>query len=255
MEFTLQRFIKNDDDTITPIKDSSFSFSQDEFTALLKFLSDLKFLDFSDKERFVVEDNKQTNRKILLNLTKPNPNKVLVDKNLGEIIDKLSHLTSSEREDIVEKLKDNIFSKYDLDILSGRKDGLEIFRGDGNLIYETFDPIDNPDDLKKYLLDQLDDEGMEIFNEIKGKKIGRIQTSKGCVARCTFCQRAQKGYRVFEPDYFEEQVLRLKNKYNVGALIVDDENFGSNKVQAYACARIIADIFPLAGDLVQDATL
>jgi len=24
---------------------------------------------------------------------------------------------------------------------------------------------------------------------------------------------------------------------------------------AYACARIIADIFPLAGDLVQDATL
>ncbi len=128
MEFTLQRFVKNDDDTITPIKDSSFSFSQDEFTALLKFLSDLKFLDFSDKERFVVEDNKQTNRKILLNLTKPNPNKVLVDKNLGDIIDKLSHLNSSEREDIVEKLKDNIFSKYDLDILSGRKDGLEIFK-------------------------------------------------------------------------------------------------------------------------------
>ena len=119
------------------------------------------------------------------------------------------------------------------------KDGLEIFGGDGNLIYETFDPIDKPDDLKKYLLDQLDEEGMEIFNEIKGKKIGRIQTSKGCVARCTFCQRAQKGYRVFEPDYFEEQVLRLKNKYNVGALIVDDENFGSNKAQAYACAKIM----------------
>ena len=27
------------------------------------------------------------------------------------------------------------------------KDGLEIFGGDGNLIYETFDPIDKPDDL------------------------------------------------------------------------------------------------------------
>jgi len=128
MEFTLQRFIKNDDDTVTSIKDSSFSFSQDEFTALLKFLSDLKFLDFSDKERFVVEDKKQTNRKILLNLTKPNPNKVLVDKNLEKIINELSNLDSSEREDIVEKLKDNIFSKYDLDILSGRKDGLEIFK-------------------------------------------------------------------------------------------------------------------------------
>lgn len=128
MEFTLQRFIKNDDDSITPIKDSSFSFSQDEFTALLKFLSDLKFLDFSDKERFVVDDNRQTNRKILLNLTKPNPNKILVDKSSGEIIDKLSHLNDSERKDIVEKLKGNVFSKYDLDILSGRKDGLEIFK-------------------------------------------------------------------------------------------------------------------------------
>ena len=119
------------------------------------------------------------------------------------------------------------------------KDGLQEFGGDGNLIFETFDPIDTPNDLKKYLLDQLDEEGMKIYNEIKGKKIGRIQTSKGCVARCTFCQRAQKGYRVFEPKYFEEQVIRLKEKYNVGALIVDDENFGSNKTQAYECAKII----------------
>ena len=119
------------------------------------------------------------------------------------------------------------------------KEGLEKFGGNANLIHETFDPIDKSDDLKKYLLDQLDEDGMEIFKKIKGKKIGRIQTSKGCVARCTFCQRAQKGYRVFESNYFEEQVLRLKEKYNVGALIVDDENFGSNKTQAYACAKIM----------------
>ena len=31
----------------------------------------------------------------------------------------------------------------------------------------------------------------------------------------------------------------MKEKYNVGALIVDDENFGSNKTQAYECAKII----------------
>ena len=72
--------------------------------------------------------------------------------------------------------------------------------------------VETPGDLSKFLFHQVDKEGMEIFNKIKGKVIGRIQTSKGCVARCTFCQRAQKGYRPFEPKYFEEQVINLKNK-------------------------------------------
>ncbi len=119
------------------------------------------------------------------------------------------------------------------------KDGLKEFGGDENLIHETFDPVNTPEDLSKFLFHQMEGEGMEIFNKIKGKVIGRIQTSKGCVARCTFCQRAQKGYRPFEPKYFEEQVINLKNNYNVGFLIVDDENFGSNKDQAYECARIL----------------
>ena len=119
------------------------------------------------------------------------------------------------------------------------KDGLQEFGGNANLIHETFDPVETPGDLSKFLFHQVDKEGMEIFNKIKGKVIGRIQTSKGCVARCTFCQRAQKGYRPFEPKYFEKQVINLKNNYNVGFLIVDDENFGSNKAQAYECAKIL----------------
>ncbi len=76
MEFTLQRFIKVDGNKIQPTKEASFSFTQDEFTALLKLLSDLKFLDFSNKERFVVEGKNIPNNKILLNLTKnPIPTK------------------------------------------------------------------------------------------------------------------------------------------------------------------------------------
>jgi hypothetical protein len=128
MEFTLQRFIKADGNNVRPIKEASFSFTQDEFTALLKFLSDLKFLDFSDKDRFVVDGKSLPNNKILLNLTRPDPNKVLVDKNLADLINQLSKLKDNERELILETLKNNILTKADLDILSGRKDGLEEFK-------------------------------------------------------------------------------------------------------------------------------
>mgnify|MGYP000073646083 FL=1 len=80
LEFTLQKFTENQETGISlPIHDTAFSFSQDEFTELLKFLSDLKFLDFSNKDRFVIEEGNLPNRKILLNLTKPDTSKILVD--------------------------------------------------------------------------------------------------------------------------------------------------------------------------------
>lgn len=128
MEFTLQRFIKDESNKIRPVKETSFSFTQDEFIALLKFLSDLKFLDFSDKDRFVVEGSSIPHNRILLNLTKPDPNKVLVDKNLGNLVTKLTTLNETEREQLLETLKNGVFSKSDIDILTGRRDGLEEFK-------------------------------------------------------------------------------------------------------------------------------
>lgn len=128
LEFAIQRFIVDENNDTKPVKDTSFSFSQEEFTALLKFLSDLKFLDFTDKNRFVVEGKRIPNHKILLNLSKPDPNKVLVDKNLADIVEKLKELEDSEREHLLETLKNNVLTKEDLDILSGRKDGLSEFQ-------------------------------------------------------------------------------------------------------------------------------
>ncbi|UBM60000.1 DUF4263 domain-containing protein [Marinilongibacter aquaticus] len=128
LEFTLQKFTENQETGITtPIQETAFSFSQEEFTALLKFLSDLKFLDFSNKERFVIEEGTLPNRKILLNLTKPDPSKVLVDKELADIVDKLSDLEKEKRESVLETLRNNVLTKEDLNILSGRKEGLELF--------------------------------------------------------------------------------------------------------------------------------
>lgn len=128
LEFTLQKFIEEDDEKTIPVKDTSFSFSQEEFTALLKFLSDLKFLDFSNKERFIVEEGTLPNRKIVLNLTKPDPSKILVDKELADLVEKLSDLDEEKRFSVLETLRDSVLTKEDLNILSGRKEGLRIFK-------------------------------------------------------------------------------------------------------------------------------
>lgn len=128
MEFTLQAFYENQDNTISPIKETSFTFNQREFMALLRFLSDLKFIDLSDKDRFVIEENDLPNRdRILINLTNPDPEKILVDRNLAEIVKQLSHLENDERQTLIETFRNNIFTKEDLDILTGRKDGLDEF--------------------------------------------------------------------------------------------------------------------------------
>ena len=128
LAFTLQKFIEEDDEKTIPVKDTSFSFSQEEFTALLKFLSDLKFLDFSNKERFIVEEGTLPNRKIVLNLTKPDPSKILVDKELADLVEKLSDLNEEKRFSVLETLRDSVLTKEDLNILSGRKEGLRIFK-------------------------------------------------------------------------------------------------------------------------------
>jgi radical SAM superfamily enzyme YgiQ (UPF0313 family) len=60
------------------------------------------------------------------------------------------------------------------------------------------------------------------------KTIGTIVTSKGCVARCTFCHRWDKGYRVIPVDIVISRIIHLQEKYNVGFLIIADENFGSD---------------------------
>ncbi|MGE3974361.1 MAG: radical SAM protein [Bdellovibrionales bacterium] len=76
----------------------------------------------------------------------------------------------------------------------------------------------------------------------KGQKAAVLLTSKGCVARCTFCHRWDKGYRVRPVDHIINQIKYLKEKYNVGFLMNIDENFGSDIRQVN---ELIAAIKPL----------
>jgi anaerobic magnesium-protoporphyrin IX monomethyl ester cyclase len=64
-----------------------------------------------------------------------------------------------------------------------------------------------------------------------------LWTTKGCVARCTFCQRSTKGYVTNEVTTLDEHLRILKEEYNVGFIQLSDENFGSDKKHAYEVAR------------------
>jgi|UPI0003805DF2 anaerobic magnesium-protoporphyrin IX monomethyl ester cyclase len=71
------------------------------------------------------------------------------------------------------------------------------------------------------------------------KTITGLFSTKGCVAKCTFCQRSTKGYRVQPYEHLDAHLKFLKEKYNVGFIEVMDENFGSNRKHAYEFARIL----------------
>ncbi|MCX6707938.1 MAG: radical SAM protein, partial [Candidatus Woesearchaeota archaeon] len=62
---------------------------------------------------------------------------------------------------------------------------------------------------------------------------------KGCVGRCTFCQRFSKGYHLFDLKKFEEHIKELKNRHDVQYFILTGENFGLPRDFAYDVARIL----------------
>lgn len=63
----------------------------------------------------------------------------------------------------------------------------------------------------------------------KGKLVATVLTEKGCVARCTFCHRWDKGYRAIPVDQIISHVKHMIERYNIGFVSFGDENFGSDK--------------------------
>ena len=61
------------------------------------------------------------------------------------------------------------------------------------------------------------------------KNLALVPTTKGCVARCTFCHRWDKGIRFIPVPVVMERIDYLVKKYNIGYIRVVDENFGSSE--------------------------
>lgn len=110
--FVLQKFRG---DTGNPSKETNFSFYDNEFQELLEFLNLVRFIDLSDTNNF----------KLSLSTLRE---KVLVNKEDKELLDSLSHLQGDNRMNFLEKMRESSLTKQDLDILTGRKAGLALFR-------------------------------------------------------------------------------------------------------------------------------
>ena len=63
----------------------------------------------------------------------------------------------------------------------------------------------------------------------KGKNCATIVASKGCVARCTFCHRWDRGIRYIPVPEVMRRIDYFIENYNVGFILFGDENFGTDK--------------------------
>lgn len=78
--------------------------------------------------------------------------------------------------------------------------------------------------------------------EPQGKRYAVVNFAKGCVSRCTFCHRWEKGYRARPVDQIVEHIHYLKDKYNVGFLSLGDENFGSDPKHAWGLTARLGEM-------------
>jgi anaerobic magnesium-protoporphyrin IX monomethyl ester cyclase len=75
-----------------------------------------------------------------------------------------------------------------------------------------------------------------------GKRVATVVMTKGCVARCTFCHRWEKGFRTLRTHQLEAHIRDLVEHHNVGFIQVADENFGSDKQAAVAIADMLGSM-------------
>ena len=120
---------------------------------------------------------------------------------------------------------------------------LELFGGKG-FIHKFFEPLGEAHHLLQDFNLDIDiakktPSELKFFGKDLNVNLAVIETSHGCVSRCTFCQRAHKGYSVYSPVGLESHLKGLKEKYNVGAIYISDENFGSSRKQVYEIAKIM----------------
>ena len=75
-----------------------------------------------------------------------------------------------------------------------------------------------------------------------GTRSTTVNVTKGCVARCTFCHRFEKGYRVSPNESIIQHIKMLKEKYNVKYVAIGDENFGSYKKDTMELVQALGDM-------------
>jgi len=73
----------------------------------------------------------------------------------------------------------------------------------------------------------------------QGRKVIEMHASKGCVARCTFCHRFEKGIRYIPVDVLRDRIQVLVDEFDIGYLVIADENFGTDRKWLRAFCEMI----------------
>ena len=65
--------------------------------------------------------------------------------------------------------------------------------------------------------------------ERRDKRMGTLHSSKGCVSRCTFCHRWDKGIRFIPVTTVMKRLDEIIERFDVGFVDLADENFGTDR--------------------------
>jgi hypothetical protein len=112
---SLQTFKETGGDWIRSAEKEEFTFRSDEFERLLVFLSQIKFIDLSNEEKFQIEDIS----------TKAGP-KAIIDASDRGLISQIREMSHEQRGGLLRALQQSL-THEDINILLGRKQGLKQF--------------------------------------------------------------------------------------------------------------------------------
>ena len=100
-------------------------------------------------------------------------------------------------------------------------------------MYElTYKDIGDDDQIRHYTAEVTESDpnfGASINQSNVGKRAMHFPCSKGCVAKCTFCHRWDKGIRYIPVDILITRLQHYVDHYNVGFVRMSDENFGTDR--------------------------
>lgn len=120
----------------------------------------------------------------------------------------------------------------------------KIIRNPERELIKDLDILPFPDydllNLDKYILDMRDfvsgnnygvPEKLDqrILDARRSSKFLRINISRGCVNRCTFCYRNTQGIRIHSLKYIGDLIEHIVKKYQIGHISFGDECFGPSK--------------------------
>ena len=140
---------------------------------------------------------------------------------------------------LIKSIEQNKTSDEDIKKIKGitfrDSKGEIIFTGYGkpltaeNLLLPDYTILEKDGSIDHYIAEQAVHRFHPDREQETKTKSAFVLTSKGCVARCTFCHRFEKGYRVMPVQKIINYMLFLRKEYGVNFIYVGDENFGSYK--------------------------